>query len=177
MMKHLATLWIALCLALPTMAAEKGELQIRIVPDRNEIYAGDSMLVSVVLYASAPIAKAECSTDFSVKGKCHVRKIDINRNATAGRVREGRKIYYTLVWAQYVVAPTRTGSFAIAPQKFKATLQEVVSMPDLFDQMMGAQPKYRELKAEAASDTYNFTVTEKPLRSTQEMMQGGGTVL
>jgi len=176
MRKTIFTL-ICIFLALPLMAEERGELQVRIVPDRETVYAGDSMLVSVVLYASAPIAKAECPTKFSVSGKCRVRKLDINRDATASRVREGRNIYYTLVWAQYVVAPEKTGRFTIPAQKFKATLQQVVRMPDLFDQMMGARPEYKELKASASSEEYKFEVKEKPLRSTQEIMRGGGTVL
>lgn len=176
-MRKIILALLSILLALPLMAEEKGELQVRILPDRETVYAGDSMLVSVVLYASAPIAKAECSTDFDIKGKCRVRKLDINRDATASRVREGRTIYYTLVWAQYVVAPQKTGSYSVPAQKFKATLQQVVRMPDLFDQMMGARPEYKELKASASSEVFKFDVTGKPLRSTQEIMQGGGTIL
>lgn len=176
-MKQLLAILLTFLVSFPLTAADKGELQVRILPDRNTLYAGDSMLVSVVLYASAPIAKAECTTSFEVKGKCRVRKLDINRDATASRVREGRRIFYTLVWAQYVVAPDKAGKYIIPAQKFKATLQEVVRMPDLFDQMMGARPEYRELKATAASEAFTFLVTEKPLRSTQDMMRGNGTIL
>lgn len=176
-MKKNILIFFSLLLALPLLAEDKGELQVRIVADRETVYAGDSVLLSVVLYASAPIAKAECATNFSVSGKCRVRKIDINRNATASRVREGRKIYYTLVWAQYVVSPEKTGQFSVPSQKFKTILQQVVRMPDLFDQMMGARPEYKELKATASSEVYKFEVREKPLRSTQEIMRGGGIVL
>lgn len=158
--------------------ANQGEqLFARIIPDRETIYAGDSLLVSIVLYATSPIAKAECSTDFAVKGKCTTRKIDINRNATAGRTREGRTVYYTLVWNQYVIAPTQPGKLTIPTQKFKATLQKVVSMPDLFDQMMGAQPEYKEIKVQGSSEPFTIEVTEKPRRSTQEMMRNRGGVL
>lgn len=176
-MKKIFFCLFAFFIFLPFYAEEKGELEVRILPDRENIYAGDSMIVSVVLYASAPIAKAECSTDFDVKGKCRIRKLNINRNATASRVREGRKIYYTLVWAQYVIAPEKAGSFSIPSQKFKATLQKVVRMPDLFDQMMGARPEYEELKATSSSEIFKFEVKEKPLRSTEEMMRHGGVIL
>ena len=44
-------------------------------------------------------------------------------------------------------------------------------MPDLFDQMMGAQPQYREVKVQGSSSTFTFEVKQKPLRSTQEMMR------
>lgn len=154
------------------MSAErKAELFARILPDREQVYAGDSILLSVVLYASDPIAKAESTTTFGVKGKASVRKLNINRNATAGRTRENGRLYYTLVWNQYVVAPTQPGTYTVGVQKFKATLQQVIAMPDLFDQMMGAQPQYREVKVQGSSPTFTFEVKQKPLRSTQEMMR------
>lgn len=176
-MKTYIVAFVLAFLLLPFTACAKGTLFVKIVPDRTTIYAGDSMLVSVVLYASAPIAKAQCSTDFSVKGSCSVRKLDIDRDATAGRTREGRNVYYTLVWNQYVMAPQKKGKYTIPAQKFKATLQQVVSMPDWFDQMMGATPKYSEEKVQCTSEPFTFEATEKPLRTTQEMMRSGTGVL
>lgn len=155
-------------------AASESRFFVRILPDRENLYAGDSMLVSVVLYASAPIAEAECVNDFKVGGdKCGVRALPIRREATAGRVREDGNLYYTLVWAQYVVSPQKVGSYKVPPLKFKATLRQIVRMPDWFDQMMGAQPEYRDLKADAKSSVFTFEVKEKPLRSTREMMRSG----
>lgn len=177
-MKKIICLLFLLFASLATFAASEEEFFARIVADRETVYAGDSMLVSVVLYASQPIAKAECGSAFKVSGNCRTRQLNINRDATAGRTREGRKVYYTLVWTQYVVAPQRTGTYTIAAQKFKGTLQQVVRMPDLFDQMMGARPEYRETKVKGESKTFTFEVKEKPLRSTQEMLRHNeGTVL
>ncbi len=177
MTKKLFSLLLLLLLALPLAARDEATLFARIVPDREQVYAGDSMLVSVVLYSSLPIAKAECSTDFKVKGKCKLRKLNINREATAGRTREGRNVYYTLVWNQYVVAPQQTGSFSVPAQKFKATLQQVVRMPDIFDQIMGARPEYKEIDAQGSSESFTFEVKEKPLRSTKEIMKSGKVVI
>ena len=123
---------LLMLMVLPLRAATKDVLFARILPDRTTLYAGDSMLVSVVLYATAPIAKAECTSQFVVQGKCDVRKLDIDRNATAGRTREGRQMYYTLVWNQYVVAPQKTGTYTIPVQKFKATLQRLPALPSPF---------------------------------------------
>lgn len=165
-------LFITLLLVFPFVAAADN-FMVRVLPDRPEVYAGDSMLVSVVLYAEHPIAQAECKTDFQIKGKCRVRRLNIHREATAGRVREGQHIYYTLVWAQYVIAPEKVGTYTLPAQKFDAVLNEVVSMPDFFDQMMGARPEYREHKASAKSHPFKFEVKPKPLRSTIEMMRHG----
>lgn len=177
MHKKILSFILLLLLSLPLCAQQKATLFARILPDREQIYAGDSMLVSVVLYASSPIAKAECTTSFEIKGKCKFRKLDINRDATAGRTREGNNFYYTLVWNQYVVAPEKTGNYTIPAQKFKATLQQIVRMPDVFDQMMGASPEYRNIKVEGTSKAFTFQVKEKPLRSTQEMMRNGTNIL
>lgn len=171
MNRFILSLLLLIVFALPMSAERKAELFARILPDREQVYAGDSVLLSVVLYASDPIAKAESTTTFGVKGKASVRKLNINRNATAGRTRENGRFYYTLVWNQYVVAPTQPGTYTIGVQKFKATLQQVIAMPDLFDQMMGAQPQYREVKVQGSSPTFTFEVKQKPLRSTQEMMR------
>lgn len=173
MNRFILSLLLLMVFALPMSAERKAELFARILPDREQVYAGDSVLLSVVLYASDPIAKAESTTTFGVKGKASVRKLNINRNATAGRTRENGRLYYTLVWNQYVVAPTQPGTYTIGVQKFKATLQQVIAMPDLFDQMMGAQPQYREVKVQVqgSSPTFTFEVKQKPLRSTQEMLR------
>lgn len=167
--------FLLLCLCLQVRAQH--EFFARMVPDREHIYAGDSMLLSVVLYATAPIDRVESKTEFSVKGKCRFRPLRINRNATAGRTREGNKVYYTMVWAQYVVAPSEVGTYTVPAQKFKATLQEVTHMPDLFEQMMGARPEYREIPISGTSGAFDIVVKEKPLRTTQEMLRSGVGVM
>lgn len=176
-MKHLLTLLLALCTFSPCLADDAADFFVRLIPDREAVYTGDSMMVSVVLYSAYPVAKAESVNDFSVKGKCGVRRLPINRDATVGRVRENGRVYYTMVWAQYVLAPAKTDTYTVPAQKFKATLQQVVRMPDLFDQMMGARPEYREHKVSASSKALTFKATDKPLRTTQEVLRSGGTVL
>lgn len=175
------TLFLLLLSLLPLLAsassAAKETLQVRILTDPTSIYSGDSMLVSVVLYSSAPVASASCEGKISIDGKCKVRQLPVDRQGTAGKVREGQSIYYTLVWAQYVVAPLQAGRVTIPPIRFNATLQRVVRMPDFFDQMMGARPEYKETKVSATSAPFVVEIKDKPLRSTQEMMRRGSSVL
>lgn len=176
--KLLLLLTLTLAATLGLHAEEKETFFVRIVPQGDNLIVGDSMLVSVVLYASHPIAKAESNSKFDPKGaKCSVRKLPIDRDATASRVREGRNIYYTLVWNEYVVAPKQTGKLTIPAQKFTAILQQVVRMPDLFGQMMGERPEYKTVKVSAASKPFTIEAKERPLRSTQEMLRQGSGVL
>ena len=176
-----AMVLVALTAAHASETDAKPEFFARIVPQSNSLIAGDSMLVSVVLYAEHPIARAECTNTFRVKarkgGKATARRLSINRDATASRSREGRRIYYTLVWDQYVVAAEGVDEFTVQPLKFKATLQQVISMPDFFDQMMGAQPEVRNVSASCTSEAYTFSTKEKPRRSTSDAVRSGSTVL
>lgn len=161
-------------------AAGRGgeELFARVVASPAAVCAGDSALFSVVLYATAPIARAECATKFRVDGRggSGVRKLEVDRDATASRVRENGRVYYTLVWAQYVVSPRGAGKYTVPPQRFKATLRRAVRVPDLFDRMMGAEPEYREERVTGGSEAFAFEVKEKPLRSTREMMRSGSVL-
>lgn len=173
-MKQVLSLLFLICLLPMTMNARtENEFFVRVHQDRTNVYMGDSALVSVVLYATSPIATAECTSKFTVKGKCRLRKLNINRDATKSRVREGNRIYYTLVWSQYVVAPLRTETLVVPSLKFKATLRETLNMPDWIDQMMGAQPEYRDVKVSGHSEPLKIEVKEKPLRTTREMMSDG----
>lgn len=158
---------------LPLKAQSAAGFFVRVHPERETLYVGDSMLVSVVIYSTDPISKATTKDKLEIKGNCSIRRIPINREASAGRIREGGKLFHTLVWAQYMVAPAKKGRYEIKSMKFKANLQHVVSMPDWFDQMMGAQPEYRYYKAEGSSEVFKFEVKEKPLRNTREMMKSG----
>lgn len=171
-MNRLLTLCLFLVSCLQVYASRESDFFVRILPDRETLFAGDSMLVSVVLYSVHPIAQADCSGKFKVKGgKSQVRPLHIRREQTAGRVRQGNRLYYTQVWEQYVVAPHSSGTYTIPSLKFKADVQEILRMPDLFEQMMGARPEYRMQKVEAESAPLKFKVKEKPLRSTREMMR------
>ena len=171
-MNRLLSLCFLLLCCVQIHAERQADFFVRVLPDRETLFAGDSMLVSVVLYSVHPIAQAECSGKFKVKGdKCSVRPLHIRRDETAGRVREGNRLFYTLVWEQYVVAPGSSGSYSLPSLKFKADVQEIISMPDIFDHMMGTPPEYRMHKVEAASEPFTFKVKEKPLRSTREMMR------
>lgn len=172
MKKLILAFFFTLLLPSMALAANDDNLQVRLMADPAPTsYSGDSLLVSVVLYASAPIAQASCPDDLSFKGTTYsLRQLRIDRQATAGQVRERGRIYYTLVWAQYVVKTPKAGRLIAQPLKFKATLQQIVRMPDLMGQMMGERPEYREIKAKATSQSLTIEVTDKPLRSTEEML-------
>lgn len=177
--------WAIACLcsmlALATHASERNvepKVFARVVPEKSEIYVGDSMLVSVMLYASLPIESAKAKDDLEVKskGRFQLRKLPIHRELTAGRTVEDGQILYTLVWAQYIFTPKGTGSYRIPEMKFEATLQEILRIPDFMDRMFGAQPEVRTHRINGGSEELEIEVIERPLRTTLEMMQGGNVL-
>ena len=162
---------VFICSLLPSSARSESDFFVRIYPDKETVYEGDSLLVSVVLHASFPIHHLEEIHPFKHKGKCQVRPLGIRKDPTNGQTRIGNQIYYTLVWEQYVITPQGTGRYEFISPQFKGILHEVTRMPDWIDQMMGARPEYKEHKVKAPEASFSFQIKEKPLRTTEEMMR------
>ena len=144
---------------------------IRIYPDKDIIYKGDSLLITVVLYSSFPIHQAKETVDFKSKGNCNIRPLNIPKDNSGKRTNIDGKVYYSLIWEQYVISPKDTGKFQFTSPQIKGTVREFLNMPNWIDQMMGVKPKFRDYPVKAKPSTYNFEVIEKPLRTTQEMMK------
>lgn len=173
--KSVKSILLLLAFLLPSVCAEAALTQddffVRIHADKEKIYSGDSLLLSVVIYASYPIQKIEVANHYKVKGDCKVRKIKIDRNSALGRTQIGNRIYYTLVWEHYVVSSKNAGNIEFFSPTFKGVLKETVYMPDWTEMFMGAEPKYRIHKVKSEVTKRIVQVQEKPLRSTQEMMR------
>ena len=162
---------IFICFFLTVTAQSNSDCFVRIYPDKETIYEGDSLLVSVVLHSIYPIHQAEETCHFKYKGNGTVRPLCIHKDNAAGQTRIDKKLYYTLVWEQYMIAPKHSGNFEFFSPQFKAILREITDMPSWIDQMMGAEPKYKDHSVKAKSTSYKFKVKEKPLRTTEEMMK------
>lgn len=82
-MNRLLSLCFLLLCCVQIHAERQADFFVRVLPDRETLFAGDSMLVSVVLYSVHPIAQAECSGKFKVKGdKCSVRPLQASEPFT-----------------------------------------------------------------------------------------------
>lgn len=185
-MKHLLSILIALTAFFPhlgatpsprteTQMAEKAEVTffVRAIPDRREIIIGDSLLVSYVLYSSAPFSRVESNDPVKVKD-ARVRPLRIDRDATAGRTMENGRTYYTLVWAQYVVTPEQEGEITLPACDFSATLLLYPAPRDPFEAFFGTTGKPREVKAKAKNDKLRLIVKPKPKRTNEELRRQGG---
>ena len=159
-------------------AKEKIEIDFfaRVLPDRTEIIRGDSCLISYVLYASVPFSKIESKSEVNIRG-AKLRRRNIQREATAGRTIEQGKMYYTLVWAQYVVIPEESNKIVLPACKFSATFFVSKKSQDPFDEFFSNREKPEEIKSEATNAKLIINIREKPQRTQRELMNSGGTVM
>ena len=162
-------LGISFCLK--SHAQSKDHFFVRVITDRDTIYEGDSLLISVVLYASSPLAQVKAKGTCKTKGKHSLRARTNSQRAIQGQSRIGRQVYHTLIWKQYVMTPKMTGIHCFKSPAFQGVLQKCISMPDWTEQIMGVQPQYKQIEVKAQSEKVYVNVKEKPLRTTQEMMR------
>ncbi len=169
---------ISLLLLLPflsVLAKDEPEVDffVRVVAQPSEVVKGDSTLVSYVLYANAPFSKAEIqSKEIKVKN-ARVRKLSRRRGGATSQVREKGRVYYTVVGAQYVVAPEDVGTLTVPSCKFKAAFRFRESTGDPFEEFFGYGGRVFEVEREAKSEPLKIKVKEKPRRTTLEMMNDG----
>lgn len=147
---------------------------VRIVPQQSEVIHGDSTIVSVVVYSSADLQSVTCTTkgELKIKG-CSVRKIS---NDNARRVVQSRyegRVYYTLVWSQYVVGSDEIGEYNVPVQEFTGEVRVYQRSNDPFYGFFGSY-NYKDYKVKAASPKTKLTFIEKPQKTTEQLMNSTG---
>lgn len=179
-MKHILITLFSL-LSLSTFATDKVEFFARYECAKENIIAGDSIKVNLVLYCDQPFESANCTTKtIKVKGG-HSRTIDIN-NRQQQRVKLSKGIYYAILWQGFVVGSDEVGNIKFPEVQFDASfvIYENDNSYDPFFDPFGffgnSRRKSHTVKAKGKADSYTLPVIEKPKRSTQEVISSGGRV-
>ena len=173
---------LLLLLALPLLARAKDndEFFARVTAGNdNEITVGDSTVFTVWLYATKPFGEVT-STSPKVKiGGCHVRLTYQAANSRQSITYLKGKPYYCAAWAQYVIGSDKKGSYTFPALTLQASLYiEQQQQGDPFDPFgFFAQPVYKKIKKSTNSDALKFNVVNAPLKSTEELMKSGKTVI
>ena len=134
------------------------------VLEKSEIHKGDSLLVSVVLYASQPFDQVGNAPELKVKNAT-VRPLRFRVENTQRRVRRDGRVLYSIVCAQYVVCPSETGTYVVPPLKIEGAYRVYQQAQTPFDDFFGVPRKYVTVKAKAATEKVSFETTPKPLRT------------
>ena len=151
-----------------------------VLNEKNEIVAGDSALINVWIYSVVPFDQVNCATNKVKVHGCTVRQV-----AGAGKHRVTQKrfngrVYYAMLWSQFVVAPESKGSFTFPEMDFSATTYWEVQQREVdpFDPFgFFRRPKYKKEKREATSPSLKFQGVGAPMKSTQELIQSGHNVI
>ena len=139
----------------------------------------DSAVFSVWLYSVYPFGEIKCTNaDFRIHN-CHIRKVLNHQRRNQSRRYIGNRIYYCTLWAQYIIGSNKKGTFTIPSLDFSATLyiqqeQEI----DPFDPFgFFSQPKYKKVSKECSSESVKISVVPEPMKTTEELMKSGKTVI
>ena len=153
--------------------------KISIENNKTDIIEGDSAVFSVWLYSALPFGDIKCSNSDIKINHCHVKKF-INRytrNQTQRYI--GNKAYYCYLWAQYVVKSDKKGNYVFPSLDFSITqYQEIEQNIDPFDPFgFFRKPSYKKISQNASSPIVKFNVITRPLKTTEELIKNGATII
>lgn len=176
-MKQLIAFGLLLALTVGSMAAkDKDKIQVdcfaRVVANPNAVIIGDSLLVSYVVYASAPVGEVKGPDRVKVKG-AGVRRLPVNARTAQSRVVENGRMYYTKVWAQYVVAPEDLGTLTIPAVEAEVTFRFRKSSGDPWADFFRENSEIVEVTKKVKNEPLKVEVKEKPRRTSRELMRDG----
>lgn len=160
------------------MAWRKSEVEVfaRTITKTEKITVGDSTLVSIILYASAPFNKVECTTKNIKTEGGYAHPLRIRSHNANSRVRENGKIYYTYVYEQYIVGSEKTGTLKMPELKFNAEFVIYDEPVTPYHEFWGIQPENHIANEVITLPAFSIEVAPRPKRSTKEMMQHGGVL-
>lgn len=150
----------------------------RILPERPEIYAGDSCVVSLVLYSNLAFADIQQKPEnLTIKGG-RARLLPRYSPPTPFHVQMEGGVFNAVVWQQYVVGRDEVGKIRFSSPTFNATFVVVEPSDDPFERFFGFAPRQQRLvKGQCKLDAFTLPVVERPKRSSQDILQSGGSLI
>ncbi len=161
-----------------TMLAEekiKVELIAEMVTQTENIVVGDSTIVTLMLYSSAPVSKFTIKPEALHVKHAKVRPIKLRYYNNSSRVRKDGKIFYAMAAAQYVISPENRSTLTIPTLNVEATFYFRKTSNTPFADFFGYGGETIEVTQKAKSTSINIPIVDKPKRTTQEM-QGSGLI-
>ena len=178
---RIAVLCCLLCSVLPTFsfgvekeAVEEEETFARVFCNYNKLIAGDSCLVSYVVYATSPFRMIEKMSKIKVKNG-RITPYPLRRQHLQ-RVREHGHIYYALLVENFVVKTKDVGTLVLMPRDYKVELS-IEEYVDPLDAFFRAPAKVRKMKLKGRTDRFQLNVIAKPMRTTKQMLRSGLEVI
>lgn len=173
---------LILLMMLPLMAMSKdGDEFFARIEAQNEgkIYVGDSALVSVCLYSNRPFGEIKANGPKVKISGCRVRQVYQGGNRRQSVTNLNGKAYYTTVWAQYIVGSDKKGTYSFPLLNFNATLYiEQEQSIDPYDPFgFFRQPVYKKVNKATSTTKFSINVVAAPLKTTEDLLKSGKTVI
>lgn len=147
----------------------------RIEARAEQIYRGDSLVVSYVLYSSAPFSDIAPKTELKKVKNATFRSLSVGARLSQNRVRENGKIYYRMVVASYSVVPTGNGDVVMPELTYEARVFFRKSSGNLLEDFFAPGGGVVNQTEKIKIPSLKIPVVEKPRRSTREMMEDRGS--
>lgn len=156
--------------ALADKPKQKVETFGRIEARAEQIFRGDSLVVSYVLYSTAPFSGIAQDAKLKKVKNANFRHLPTGGRLSQNRVREDGKIYYRLVVASYSVVPTGNADVVMPELTYEAIVSFRQSSGSLLEDFFGGGGVIEQIE-KIKTPSLKLPVVEKPRRSTREMME------
>ena len=160
------------------LQAEENDFFAEVITDRQQLYVSDSCVVSVVVYARQPILSLEQSprtTRFAAA--IQARALPTDRQMV--RTHRKNQAYYAIVWQRFMVSRNKVGEIVFPQLKFKGEVG-IYQWEDREDDFffIAPQPRLtRKIKKNCRLAPFKLPVTERPKRTTKELIRSGEQVI
>ena len=145
----------------------------------EEAYLGDSVIVTLTLYANVDFAKIDNKSDKLPAVKhAKVRRYRADRRLNQEvAVYNGRR-YYAVRAEQYAVTPDQLGELTFPAQKYDVVLSVKERSRDPFESFFPfGRTRTRQVQKTCSSEPLKIKVTKRPRRTIEEMRRGGATIM
>lgn len=185
-MKHYFFFFILFLLLPLSMAAKSDEKFYAEIVGQNEgkIYPNDSIIVAIHLYATRPIGDVKIDDSKLKINDCSVRRVYSGSERQQYIVQKNGENLYTIVCAQYSVAPNKKGGFYFPSLSLTANLYiQQQNKQQGYDPFFGPfddffnTPTYKKEKKELHTTPYKMQVVNKPQKTTEELRKSGKIVI
>lgn len=178
------TLWcVVLLLLFGTLAVGAQEQQptcyAKIELSPTPKYVGDSCLVNLILYANLPFVEyhPKSSASQDIKGGT-LRHTGDGTVTAQQQVRDNGQTKFAFVARQYVLRCESTGKITLPIQKFEVQLGTYVVEEDPYDFFAPSRLRLvQRHRLKIKSPQHTLEISERPKRTTREVMRSGQQVI
>lgn len=151
----------------------------------KDVYLGDSVIVTVTLYAVNSFSSIKNKSDKvpSIK-RSTVHRYNAGRQLRQGVANYNRRQYYAVAAEQFAITPSETGEYTFPAQKYDVELliEKKKQYYDPFEDFFSFGSPFRQratekVKKTCASEPIKIKVSKRPPKTIDELRRSGTMVM